>query len=264
VHFARTALEELIGSPLEEGNWRESVGSGVPGAQAAVVAVPLIAREEVVGVIAVVRTEPPIIRRHEIELLLLYANTAGLTIERAKLYERMHESLESLEVTDHVSRLFTHLHGLQRTREEIGVCQKGGLPFAGMIIGIDGFEQYNERCGYALGDRCLAEIGEIVKSSLRRGDIVFRFGGRLLAAALPGASPEQATALADGIRQRVQHQRFPGPGGQRDQSLTLSIGLDAWPGGTALPGADELFKIVLGRLRLAEAAGGDRVFSVEV
>jgi diguanylate cyclase (GGDEF)-like protein len=263
VHFSRTALEQLTGSPLEDGTWRESVGAEVPGAKAALVAVPLIAREEVVGVIGVVRTEPPIIRRHEIELLLLYANTAGLTVERAKLYARMHEHLESLEITDHVSRLFTHLHGLRRTREEIAACQRAGLPFAGLLIGIDGFERYNERCGYDLGDRCLAEIGEIVKAALRSGDIVFRFGGRLIAAALPGASREQAAAVAERIRLGVRRHLFPGLEGRCDQSLAVSLGLESWPAGATIPGADEMFTIVLGRLRRAEAGGGDRVFSAE-
>ena len=88
VHFGRTELGDLIGAALEEGAWRESLGSEVPGAMAAVVAVPLVAREEVVGVIGVVRTQPPLIRRHEVELLLLYANTAALTIERSDLLAR--------------------------------------------------------------------------------------------------------------------------------------------------------------------------------
>ncbi len=125
VHFGRTGLGELIGVALEDGTWRESVGSEIPGAKAAVVAVPLIAREEVVGVIGVVRTEPALIRRHEIELLLLYANTAALTVERAELYARMHQNLENLEITDHVSRLFT----LQlRPAEDAGGDSPGAPP----------------------------------------------------------------------------------------------------------------------------------------
>ena len=213
MHFGRTGLGELIGAALEDGAWRESVGSEVPGARAAVVAVPLIAREEVVGVIGVVRTEPALIRRHEIELLLLYANTAALTVERAELYARMHKNLENLEITDHVSRLFTLQYGQQRTREEIARCDAAGLSFAGLLIGIDAFKEYNDRCGHDLGDRSLAEIGEMVKASLRGGDIAFRYGGRLIAVALPGASREQAAMIADGIRDRLQRHRFPGPGG---------------------------------------------------
>jgi diguanylate cyclase (GGDEF)-like protein len=263
VHFGSSTLGELLGAPLEDGAWRESVGVAVPGARAAVVAVPLIAREEVVGVIGVVRTEPAIIRRQEIELLLLYANTAGLTVERAQLYARMHEHLESLEITDHVSRLFTLDYGRRRMSEELDKCQRAGRPLACLLLGVDAFERYNERCGHSLGDRGLAEIGELVKGTLRSGDIAFRYAGRLLAVALPGASREQAAAVAGSIRERLRGHRFAGPEGQRDQSLTVSIGLGAWPAGAKLTGAVEGFAVVLGRLRRAEAGGGDRIVADE-
>jgi len=261
VHFDRSGLGELVGTALEDDTWRESVGNELPGARAAVVAVPLIAREEVVGVIGVVRTEPALVRRHEIELLLLYANTAALTVERAELYTRMHKSLESLAVTDHVSRLFTLPYGQQRTREEFVRCEAAGLAFAGLLVGIDDFKGYNDRCGQDLGDRSLAEIGEMVKSSLRGGDIAFRYGGRLIAVALPGASSEQAALIADGIRDRVQRHRFLGLGGQRDQAITLSIGLEAWAVGTKPAESADIFKVVLGRLHRAESDGGNRVYA---
>lgn len=263
VHLDRTGLGDLIGGTLEEGRWRESGGVEIPGARAAVVAVPLIAREEVVGVIGVVRTAPPLIRRHEIELLLLYANTAALTVERAELYARMHQSLENLEITDHVSRLFTVRYGLQRTREELAKCAAAGQAFAGLMIGIDDFKEYNDRCGHEPGDRSLAEIGEIVKASVRGGDIAFRYGGRLMAVALPGATRERAEGIAAGIRDRLQQHRFPGPGGQRDQVLTLSVGVAAWAVGTTPTEPADIFKAILGRLQRAESEGGNRVFASE-
>jgi len=152
VHFARTDLSEVLAR-----RWRRALGGRVSArssrSQGAFLAVPLIAREEVVGVIGVARTTPALIRRHEVELLLLYANTAGLTIERAELYAHLHRSLESLEITDHVSRLFTSRYGQQRTGEEIARCERDGLSFSGLMIGIDGFQEYNDRCGHELGDR---------------------------------------------------------------------------------------------------------------
>ena len=263
VHFNRTDLGELTGTTLEDGLWQENIGSEVPDARAAVVAVPLVAREEIVGVITVVRTEPALIRRHEVELLLLYANTAAQTIERAELYARMQKYMENLEITDHVSRLFTVQYGQQRTREEMARCATAGLPFVAMLAGIDAFKAYNDRCGHDVGDRSLAEIGELVKSSLRNGDIAFRYGGRLLAIALPGASQERAAMIAEAIRDRVHKHRFQGAGGQRDEPLTLSIGFVVWAAGVNVSPGTDLFKDVLGNLHRAESEGGNRVYSTE-
>jgi GAF domain-containing protein len=86
VHFSARELAEAVGSPLQKEEFRESFNTVLPEGRLAAVAVPLIAREEVVGVVAVSRSEPPVIKRSEIELLMLYANTAGLTVERFELY----------------------------------------------------------------------------------------------------------------------------------------------------------------------------------
>lgn len=86
VHFSAKELAEAVGSPLQKEEYRESFNAALPGGRLAVVAVPLIARERVVGVVAVSRSEPPVIKRSEVELLMLYANTAGLTVERFELY----------------------------------------------------------------------------------------------------------------------------------------------------------------------------------
>ncbi len=187
--------------------------------------------------------------------------SGGATVADVLLYARMHQSMESLEVTDHVSRLLTLQYGQHRTLEEFARCEAAGLAFAGLLVGIDDFKGYNDRCGQDLGDRSLAEIGEMVKSSLRGGDIAFRYGGRLIAVALPGASSEQAALIAEGIRDRVQQHRFPGPGGQRDQAITLSIGLAAWAAGTRPVESADIFKVVLGRLHRAESDGGNRVYA---
>ncbi|HEY5999151.1 MAG TPA: GAF domain-containing protein [bacterium] len=260
-HQRQEALLELVGGPLEASGWTEGFGAPVEGARGAYLAVPLIAREEVVGVIVVARTEPPLIRRHEIELLLLYANTAGLTVERAELYQRMHQSLEQLEATDHVTHLATLRHGRRLADGEIGRCAAAGRPFAGAMIAVDGFGEYNERFGYELGDRSLGEIGEIIKGALRGGDVALRYGGRLLAVILPGAGREEAAAVVARIREGVARHRFSGGDGRRDQQLTLSVGLGVWAAGARAADGGEVLAALVGHLRRAEASGGNGVFT---
>ena len=263
VHGTRDALLEVIGRPLEAGVWSEGAGTPAGGARAAIMAVPLIAREEVVGVIAVSRSEPPLIRRHEVELLLLYANTAALTVERAELYTRMHRSLEQLEMTDHVSRLLTLSSGGRRAAEEISRCAAAGKPFAGIMIGLDGFAAYNDRCGRELGDRSLGELGDILRGALRGEDVALRYGGRLLAAILPGAGREQAAAVVERVREAVLRHRFPGRDGRRDEPLTVSIGCGIWGSDVPAPAGGAVFEALLGHLRRADAAGGNGVFTAE-
>jgi diguanylate cyclase (GGDEF)-like protein len=258
-HRTRESLLEVIGGALEEGAWTEALGTPVAGTRAAFLAVPLIAREEVVGVIVVSRSEPPVVRRHEVELLLLYANTAGLTVERAELYTRMHRSLEQLEVTDHVSHLMTLGAGSRRAAEAIARCAATGQSVAGLMVGVDGFAEYNDRCGRERGDRSLGEIGDLLRGTLGADDVALRYGGRLLAAIVRGVTQEQAAVLAQRIGDAVRQHRFEGRDGRRDQQLTVSIGWGHWGAGGTVPAVGEVLESLLGRLRRAEASGGGGV-----
>jgi diguanylate cyclase (GGDEF)-like protein len=128
---------------------------------------------------------------------------------------------------------------------------------------VDGFKEYNDACGHEHGDRALAEIGEILRAALRGSDIAFRFGGRLLAVGLPGLDREAAVAVAGHIQERLRRHRFQGPSGERDRTLTASVGAVGYAAGARLPGADDLFKVLLGHLHRAEAEGSDRIFAAE-
>jgi diguanylate cyclase (GGDEF)-like protein len=262
VHFASDDLAEVVGRPLEEDKFRESFNTPLPDARLALVAVPLIAREEVVGVAVVGRKEPPVIKRNEIELLMLYANTAGLTVERSELYGKMHKDIESLEITDHVSRLFTYRYGQQRVQEELDKSAETGHPLSVVLMGIDDFKVYNDLCGHDVGDKSLAEIADIVKTGIRASDFAYRYGGRLMVAVLPATELAAAVEIAEGIHSRVRRQRFLGPDGEQNQTISLSVGVMQKRSEDQIASEADLFKVLLGVLHRAEAEGGDRILTL--
>jgi len=258
VHFAKSELIDVVGSGLLQGEYREVFNLSVAGARMAAVAVPLIAREEVIGALVVGRLEPPVIKRDEVELLMLYANTAALTVERSELYTTMHKDLENMEISDHVTALFTSRYGRQRLGEEIVRCQETKTSLAVALMGIDRFKEYNDLCGHEAGDRALGEVGALIKEELTGSDFAYRYGGRMMAAILPGRSLREAETVAEKILSRLRKHRFPGPAGEPDQVLTLSMGIVERGAGDQVPSESEIFATLLGLLDRAEAEGGGR------
>ncbi len=261
VHFSGEDLISVVKSPLKEGEYREGIKIDLPESRMAVICVPLVAREEIVGVMVVSRKEDPVVRRNDVEMLMLYANTAGLTVERADLYNTMNKDLESLEITDHVSRLFTYRYGQQRVQEMIARSRDTGESLSLLFMGIDDFKEYNDRCGHETGDRSLAAIGAIVKAGIGGENFAYRYGGRIIVAVLPGCDEKQAVAVADRIQERMRAHRFAGPSGESDQVLSLSIGVMEKRGEDEIASEDDLFKGLLALLHRAEAEGGDRILS---
>ena len=57
------------------------------------------------------------------------------------------------------------------------MAQRGGNPFALMVLNIDRFKQINDTLGLGFGDRVLLEVTDRIKASLRNVDTVARLGG---------------------------------------------------------------------------------------
>jgi diguanylate cyclase (GGDEF)-like protein len=66
-----------------------------------------------------------------------------------------------------------------------------------VLFDIDRFKSINDRFGHPEGDRMLALVASLLKSSLRQSDTVFRYGGDEFAAICPETSSD---ALAHALR----------------------------------------------------------------
>jgi diguanylate cyclase (GGDEF)-like protein len=262
VHLQSDDLIKVISAPLKEGEYRESYSSPVAESRLALLTAPLIVREEVVGVVVAARRgTQPSISRADAELLMLYANTASLTVERAELYEKLHQDLENLEITDHITRLFTYRHGQHRVQKELVKSHEGSKHLSAIMMGVDKFKEYNDRFGQEVGDRSLSEIAEILRSSIRSTDFAFRYGGRVLMAVLPATEVKAAAEIAEDIQSRMRRHRFTGPDKAPDQVMTISGGVTDYRGAEPIPSSDDFLKILLALLHRAEAEGGDRILT---
>lgn len=127
---------------------------------------------------------------------------------------------------------------------------KGAL----LIIDADDFKSVNDRFGHDRGDEALITIASSIKSMLRAPDLVGRLGGEEFGVFLPGASAEQATTVAERIRQTVNDATFTPSGAPH--RLSVSVGGAVFD--RQLPFA-ELFRLADQQLYAAKRDGRNRV-----
>ncbi len=89
---------------------------------------------------------------------------------------------------------------------------------------IDGYDAYIHQHGERWGIAAMKEMIEIVKGTTRNGDICARVGTARFALMLPGISPAGAVRVAEKLRIRISHTRFPLPG-EPFGNLTASFGV---------------------------------------
>lgn len=97
------------------------------------------------------------------------------------------------------------------------------------LIDIDQFKVVNDVLGHAYGDRCLKEIADALRTSLRRkSDFVARLGGEEFAIILPKTDADASLRLCEKLRQSIQDRGIYHPGIATGNVLTVSIGIASW------------------------------------
>ena len=177
--------------------------------------------------------QPHLVSGGELELLLLRAVTDPLT----GLYNRRF-------LADNLSR---HIARAARSKAFLSV----------VAMDLQGFKTVNDRFGHPVGDRVLARTADIIRKSLRPGDVACRWGGDEFVAVLPQADLFASFAVAERIRRNV----VAAAASLRD-GLTLGLyyGVASFP--SAADNAESLLRVADRRLYQCRAqwrfGGGNR------
>ncbi len=125
-------------------------------------------------------------------------------------------------------------------------CARVGAPLSLLMIDVDHFKAYNDRCGHQMGDACLRRVAKLLSEGAGRpGDLVARYGGEEFVCLLPEIGPAGARAVATRLIAAVHRAAIPHPASPLGPRLTISIGVAtaAAPAGepaALLARADEL------------------------
>ncbi len=113
-----------------------------------------------------------------------------------------------------------------RLAAAIAALQSADTPFALMVIDVDHFKSVNDAFGHARGDAVLVEVVARLRSALRDGDDLFRYGGDEFVLLLREAGPQRAEAVGRRLLDVVRDRPFEGA---PPLTVTLSIGAACFP-----------------------------------
>jgi len=141
---------------------------------------------------------------------------------------RLRESLREQSIRDPLTGLYNRRFLEESLSREIFRAQRSGSMIACLMLDLDHFKRFNDLYGHDAGDAVLQEIARTLQKSVRREDIVCRYGGEEFAIIMPIASREIAVKRAEIILDKVRHQQIYYKG-NIFKELSLSIGLAFYP-----------------------------------
>lgn len=135
--------------------------------------------------------------------------------------QRTETEIRHMAMFDSLTELLNRRAFLELAERELARARRTDLPFAMLMIDIDHFKRINDGYGHVVGDRVLAAIAKIAKRSLRREDLLGRYGGEEFCALLPSTNLTQGLMVSERIREAVENLKV------RDipVKVTVSIGV---------------------------------------
>ena len=217
--------------------------------------VPLVGQGESLGVLSIQISAVPgdtvaLQRTQQFAVTV----TAQMSLAFANLMLR--ETLKYQSVRYPLTGLFNRRHMEEFLARELLRANRNHKPLAVFMIDLDHFKEFNDSFGHEAGDILLREVGAVLSSQIRGGDIACRYGGEEFLIILMDANLDAARQRAENLKGQVRnlqvHHR-----GQTLRQVTVAIGIAAYPDhGTS---AQEMINAADKALYRAKTSGRDRI-----
>jgi diguanylate cyclase (GGDEF)-like protein len=161
---------------------------------------------------------------------------------------RLTHQLREASQIDGLTQLLNRRALEARLREAWLHHRRRQAPLALLMIDVDHFKRINDSLGHAAGDSVLQTLAQLLRSSLRGGDLVGRIGGEEFLLVLPETDDQAALALAERLRERARAEQI---------GCTLSVGVSVVQPEDA--GFEQALLRADAALYRAKAGGRDRV-----
>lgn len=142
---------------------------------------------------------------------------------RMRMFQRERDAAQQDAEHDALTRVFNRAGTMRRLDRAIGDNRERRLPLSVLFLDLDHFKRINDTHGHAVGDACLSQVTEVIRSEMQPEQSLGRIGGEEFLLLLPGAPRRQARDLAERIRQQVALRCADVQGAP--VALTLSIGV---------------------------------------
>jgi diguanylate cyclase (GGDEF)-like protein len=138
------------------------------------------------------------------ELASTISNILSMSLKNVQEYH----SLKEMTVKDGLTGIYNYKGFSDFLGREFGRAKRYDKSLALIMIDVDNFKSINDSFGHLAGDYVLRELAYCLNASLRKTDIVARYGGDEFVILLPEAPLDKAEVLANRILCSVKNHVF--------------------------------------------------------
>jgi len=176
--------------------------------------------------------------------------TSKKAYENELTYQAQHDSLTGI---------YNRKYFQQELERVVSRVARSAADCAVFYMDLDQFKYVNDTVGHGAGDKLLLETTNLLRSHLREGDLLARFGGDEFTVLLYNLDREEACVVGEGLRKLFEHFQFVDSG--QAFNVTLSLGIACITNQTT--SADDVLSQADIACNIAKANGRNRIHIAE-
>ena len=134
---------------------------------------------------------------------------------------RQNHELKMLATRDTLTMCLNRRSFFSHFESHFSGATRYGHPLSCVMVDVDHFKSVNDTYGHSVGDQVLQHVAEVLKSLVRKSDLVCRYGGEEFCILLPHVDLDEAWQAADRFREGIQSKACAGI------TVTASLGVSA-------------------------------------
>lgn len=114
---------------------------------------------------------------HPLLFALIFGALGTMRRELERENARLIEELKGQAWVDSLTGLYNRRYVMEEFRNILRRAARSGDPVRAVLFDLDGFKAVNDQHGHLAGDQVLQKAATALKSTIRQGDLLGRFGG---------------------------------------------------------------------------------------
>jgi diguanylate cyclase (GGDEF)-like protein len=167
-------------------------------------ALPLSFAGRPLGMLAVIPKGRKTFKKGKKELLSTISNILAMSLKNAQEYHRV----KQMAIKDGLTGIYNYTGLRDFLQRELQRAIRYQKPLSLVMTDVDDFKMINDTFGHLAGDFVLRELARCLKSSIRKSDIVARYGGDEFVILLPETAMDMAEVLMKRIISNIKARDF--------------------------------------------------------
>ncbi|KAA0259484.1 diguanylate cyclase [Deferribacter autotrophicus] len=189
------------------------------------------------------------------ELLLKIINNVKIKKINDELDE-INKELFLKATTDPLTKLYNRRFILEQLNILIANFNRYLTPFAVIILDLDHFKHINDTYGHDVGDDVLVHFSSILRATLRKTDIIGRFGGEEFLCLIPNISNESIATVVSKILSNVRSYKIK----SNNETITFTVSIGCCIFNKNYKTSNEIIKCADEMLYMAKNNGRNRAY----